>query len=103
MIKVKFYKIKMNEEQRNRYLADGKDDASYYLLASPEFVNSVFDTYEEDEKNVLNILFQVKDGNVAPYNLVVSKAHKQNILNLIDDMYNDCEVIGEDEFGGCSE
>ena len=90
----------MNEEQRNRYLADGKDNASYYLLASPEFVNTVFDSYEEDEVYVLNILFQVKDGNVAPYNLVVSKAHKQNILNLVDDIMNDCDVVGVDEFGG---
>ena len=89
----------MNEEQRNRYLADGKDNASYYLLASPEFVNTVFDTYEEDEKNVLNILFQVKDGSVAPYDLIVSKAHRENILNLIDDIMNDCEVVGEDDFG----
>ena len=96
---MKFYKIKMNEEQRNRYLADGKDNASYYLLASPEFVNSVFDTYEEEEKNVLNILFQVKDGNVAPYNLVVSKAHRVNILNLVDDIMNDFEVVGVDDFG----
>ena len=100
---MKFYKIRLNEEQRNRYLADGKDNASYYLLASPEFVNTVFDSYEEDEKNVLNILFKVKDGNVAPFDLIVSKAHRQNILNLIDDMYNDCEVIGVDEFGGDSE
>ena len=100
---MKFYKIRLNEEQRNRYLADGKDNASYYLLASPEFVNTVFDSYEENEKNVLNILFKVKDGNVAPFNLVVSKAHRQNILNLIDDMFNDCEVVGEEYFGGCSE
>ena len=101
---MKFYKIKMNEEQRNRYLADGKDNASYYLLASPEFVNSVFDTYEEDEKNVLNILFQVKDGNVVPFDLKnITKAHRDNILNLIDDIMNDCEVVGDEDFGGCSE
>jgi hypothetical protein len=39
-------------------------------------------------------------ADVAPYDLIVSKAHKENILNLVDDIMNDCEVVGEDSFGG---
>jgi hypothetical protein len=78
---MKYYKIRLNEEQKGRWLVNPDRATNFLLLVESEII---------DDK----VLFKISDGERThiPISDIGDDLHE--ILNTVDCLLGDCQIVG---------